>query len=180
MACRMATLYDEQMLVPHPHTGWRTAFYLLSANILSTPHTLITVAFNLGSYDEVPFVWNKPEFPYVYWTVRHLDSWITRDQLDVTCFVVSLFNAQHVSDVLTSETCWALNNEIIKQVTSSWSLFIQLPIFLILHRISRNYRSPYLCNSQFKKTYASNSLWNRCSVVQDGTKQEILTSCFIF
>ena len=29
-------------------------------------------------------------------------------------------------DVLTSETCWALNNEIIKQVTSSWSLFIHL------------------------------------------------------
>jgi len=29
-------------------------------------------------------------------------------------------------DALTSETCWALNNEIIKQVTSSWSLFIQL------------------------------------------------------
>jgi len=29
-------------------------------------------------------------------------------------------------DVLTSEACWALNNEIIKQVTSSWSLFIQL------------------------------------------------------
>ena len=28
-------------------------------------------------------------------------------------------------DVLTSETCWALNNEITKQVTSSWSLFIQ-------------------------------------------------------
>ena len=28
-------------------------------------------------------------------------------------------------DVLTSETCWAWNNEIIKQVTSSWSLFIQ-------------------------------------------------------
>ena len=29
-------------------------------------------------------------------------------------------------DVLTSETCWAVNNEIIKQVTSSWSLFSQL------------------------------------------------------
>jgi len=29
-------------------------------------------------------------------------------------------------DVLTSETCWALNNEIKKHVTSSWSLFIQL------------------------------------------------------
>ena len=29
-------------------------------------------------------------------------------------------------DVLISETCWALNNEIIKQLTSSWSLFIQV------------------------------------------------------
>jgi len=29
-------------------------------------------------------------------------------------------------DVLTSETCRALNKEIIKQVTSNWSLFIQL------------------------------------------------------
>jgi len=29
-------------------------------------------------------------------------------------------------DVLTSETYRAINNEIIKQVTSSWSLFIQL------------------------------------------------------
>ena len=27
---------------------------------------------------------------------------------------------------VVSETCLALNNEIIKQVTSSWSLFIQL------------------------------------------------------
>jgi len=63
---------------------------------------------------------------YVYWTVHHLDSWIKRDQLDDTCFIVSLFTAQHVLDVLTSETCWAVNNETIKQVTSSWSLFIQL------------------------------------------------------
>ena len=39
---------------------------------------------------------------YVYWTVHHLDSWIKRDQLDVTCFIISLFNARHVSDVNTS------------------------------------------------------------------------------
>jgi len=38
-------------------------------------------------------------------------------------------------DVLTSETCWAVNNEIIKQVTSRWSLFIQLAYFL-LHNFS--------------------------------------------
>jgi len=40
---------------------------------------------------------------------------------------------QHISrnllrmDVLTCETCWAVNNEVIKQVTSSWSIFIQPP-----------------------------------------------------
>ena len=39
---------------------------------------------------------------------------------------------QHIShkllrmDVLTSKTCQALNNEIMKQVTLSWSLFTQL------------------------------------------------------
>jgi len=38
---------------------------------------------------------------YVYWTVHNLDSWIKRDQLDVT-FFISLFNAQHISDVNTS------------------------------------------------------------------------------
>jgi len=31
--------------------------------------------------------------------------------------------------VLTSKTCWELNNEIIKQVTSSWSLFRHGDIF---------------------------------------------------
>ena len=60
-------------------------------------------------------------YSYVYWTVHHLDSWIKRDQLDVTRFIISLFTVQHVSDVNTSETCWAVNNEIIKRVTSSSS-----------------------------------------------------------
>jgi len=140
--------------------------------------------------------------------VHHLDSWIKRDQLDVTCFIISLFNAHHVSDVntpilrslrlicwviswvvllwydvcwcygvvrlgwfgirmqaeacirishqhtsnqsntthevtqqispkllrmdvLTSETCWALNNEMKKQVPSNWSLFIQLSVIIL-------------------------------------------------
>ena len=52
---------------------------------------------------------------YVYWTVHHLDSWVKRDQLDVTCFIISLFNAQHVSDVNTSILrnlrliCWVIS-----------------------------------------------------------------------
>jgi len=39
-------------------------------------------------------------------------------------------------DVLTSESCWTLKNEIIKQMTSSWPLFIQpLFFFYISHPI---------------------------------------------
>ena len=43
------------------------------------------------------------------------ESWIKRDQLDVTCFFISLFNAQHVSDVSTSILrslrliCWVIS-----------------------------------------------------------------------
>ena len=33
-------------------------------------------------------------------------------------------------DILTFETCWAVNSEIIEQVTSSWSIFIQQKILL--------------------------------------------------
>ena len=33
---------------------------------------------------------------------RVRESWIKIDQLDVTCFIISLFTAQHVSDVTTS------------------------------------------------------------------------------
>ena len=52
---------------------------------------------------------------YVYWTVHHLDSWVKRDKLDVTCFIISIFNAQHVSDVNTSILrslrlmCWVIS-----------------------------------------------------------------------
>jgi len=47
------------------------------------------------------FKWKGKE-SYVYWTVHHLDSWIKRDQIDVACFIISLFNVQHVSGVNTS------------------------------------------------------------------------------
>jgi len=44
---------------------------------------------------------------YAYWTVHHLDIWIKVDQLDDTCL-------KHVEQY------------IIKQVSSSWSTFIQI------------------------------------------------------
>ena len=47
--------------------------------------------------------------------LHHLDSWIKREQLDITCFIISLFTAQHVSDVNTSILrslrliCWVIS-----------------------------------------------------------------------
>jgi len=84
---------------------------------------------------------------YVYWAVHNLDSWIKRDELDVTCFVISLFNAQHVSDVNTSETCWALNNEIIKasdiKLVSLYStLYMFQTVFLSITRSSKLHIQP--------------------------------------
>jgi hypothetical protein len=44
----------------------------------------------------------REEKSYVYWTMHHLESSIKIDQLDVTCFIISLFTAQYVSNVSTS------------------------------------------------------------------------------
>ena len=53
------------------------------------------------------FIWRTMMRPF-------LGYWIKRDQLDFTCFIISLFNAQHVSDVNTSilrslrPICWVV------------------------------------------------------------------------
>ena len=63
---------------------------------------------------------------YVYWTVHHLDSWVKRDQLDVTWFIISLFNAQHVSDVNTSVLrslrliCWVISWVVLFWLDVCW------------------------------------------------------------
>jgi len=60
-------------------------------------------------------VFGVPE-SYVYWNVHHLDRWIKRAQLDITSFIISLFNAQQVSDVNTSILrslrliCWVISH----------------------------------------------------------------------
>jgi len=62
----------------------------------------------------------------VYWTVHHPDSWIKRDQLDVTCFIISLFNAQNVSDVNTSilrslrVICWVISWVVLLWFDGCW------------------------------------------------------------
>jgi len=71
----------------------------------------------------------KVELQYifcVYWSVHHPDSWINRDQLDVTCFFISLFNDQHVSDVNTSILrslrliCWVISWVVLLWFDVCW------------------------------------------------------------
>ena len=61
-------------------------------------YELFCLASLILSYPKVVQI--PPESPciYVYWTVHHCDSWRIKDQLDVTCYFISL---------LMSETCWA-------------------------------------------------------------------------
>ena len=67
---------------------------------------------------------------YVYWTMQHLDSWIKRDQLDVTCFIISLFNAQHVSDINTSILrslrliCWVISWVVLLWFDVCWCYIV--------------------------------------------------------
>ena len=58
------------------------------------------------------------------------DSWEKRDQLDVTCFIISLFNAQHVSDVNTSILrslrlmCWVISWVALIWFNVCWSYVV--------------------------------------------------------
>ena len=58
--------------------------------------------------------------------MHHLDSWIKRGQLDVTCFIISLFNAHHVSDVNTSILrslrliCWVISWVVLLWFDVCW------------------------------------------------------------
>ena len=80
--------------------------------ILSWRDTMFVKILHLVCVWQPDKVWLKS---YVYWTVHHLDSWVKRDQLDVTCFIISLFIAQHVSDVNTTILrslrliCWVIS-----------------------------------------------------------------------
>jgi hypothetical protein len=55
-----------------------------------------------------------------------LSSWIKRDQLDVTCFYISLFKSQHVSDVNSSILrslrliCWVISWVVLLWYDACW------------------------------------------------------------
>ena len=65
--------------------------------------------------------------------MHHLDSWIKRDQLDVTCFIISLFNAQHVSGVNTfilgslRLICWVTSWVVLLWFDVCWCYVVVIP-----------------------------------------------------
>jgi len=167
-------------------TDWKFSSGVIGRHFLKCAPTAKTI----HNKNLIHISLTKYIYSYIYWSVHHLDSWVKRDQLDVTCFIISLFNAQHVSDVntsihkslwlvcwviswvvllwfdvcwcyavvwllrmdvLTSKTCWALNKKIIKQVTSSWSLFTQINS---------------LCYHQLRKFHFINCVRNKQSEFQ--------------
>ena len=92
-----------------------TGYQLHSPVSPSHPLPCVTVCHNMSTGS------------YVYWTVHHLGSWIKRGQLDATWFIISLFNAQHVSDVNTSILrslrlmCWVILWVLLLWFDVCWS-----------------------------------------------------------
>jgi len=68
--------------------------------------------------------WNSKHIRTI-WTVDY-GSWLKRDQLDVTCFIISLFTAQNVSDVNTSILkrlrliCWVISWVVLLWFDVCW------------------------------------------------------------
>ena len=64
-------------------------------------------------------------YPYGGWSLhKEPDQYNTWNKFTISRKLLKM-------DVLTFETCWAVNSEIIKQVKSSWSIFIELNIVCI-------------------------------------------------
>ena len=76
-----------------------------------------------------------PPYPHYNVTPTHIEPDSTRE-------VTQRISRKLLRmDVLTSETCWALNKVIIKQVASSWSLFTQLSTKLFIATVEHRHLS---------------------------------------
>ena len=71
--------------------------------------------------------------------MHHLDSWVKTDQLDATCFIISLFNAQRVSDVNTSILrslrliCWVISWVVLLWFDVCWCYIVVWLGFCRIH-----------------------------------------------
>ena len=110
--CVLVLRYGSAVMVWYPYAGWSTGALLLNMfRMLVHPSSgacdLLWICFTccialvrcvlVLRCGSAGVVW----YLYTGWSTS-LDRWIKIDQLDVTCFIISLFTAQHVSNVSTS------------------------------------------------------------------------------
>ena len=103
-------LYQEIILIS-PNFCYLSTLHFFKLQIYLKLKLLLNAQVNLNNY--------------IYWTVHNLNSWLKIEQHDVIWFIIAILTAQHISNISTFETCVAVIIEIIKQVTWSWSTFIQ-------------------------------------------------------
>jgi len=92
---------------------WHTVLHEVKIHAISATLHVLSVYLHGQIYFQVShqcYSWILWDLITDTWTVFEMleihskktsshSSWIKRDQLDVTCFIISLFTAQHVSDV---------------------------------------------------------------------------------
>ena len=154
-------------VVWYPDAGWGTSASLFTAQHVSNVSTSIfrSLLFTIDL------------FHVLYCSVRK--STLNRKLLKM--------------DVLTFETCWAVNSEIIKQVTSSLSNFIQhnwrfLRIYyptngaerdlqyghwLLMLLVNINYCMPHSYSRTWRLFERTASSWNKVKCKLDATRQFI-------
>jgi len=80
-----------------------------------------TICWKTSQYERVSMELTKP--PVMR---KSSSSWVKRDQLDITCFIISLFNVQHVSDVNTCIlrslrlVCWVISWVVLLWFDVCW------------------------------------------------------------
>ena len=103
-------------------TMWRFCFYQTTSNTLkmvmdSVPEasrklhirTRLSVRENM-----IEFCRRESFKTHVYWTVYLLDTWIKRDQIDVTCLIISLFNASMQAEALVPQPAYGYHTTTAK------------------------------------------------------------------
>ena len=104
-------------------------------------------------------------FILYYFVTQEQDSWITIDQLDATCFIISLFNAQHVSDVNTSILrslriiCWVISWVVLLWFDVCWCYGVVWLGWSNKHKIYKS--KTFVSSVELKPYWKKNQLFLR-------------------
>ena len=119
--------------------------------------------------------------------------WIKIDRLDVTCFIISLFNAQHVSDVNTSIfrslrlICWVISWVVLLWYDVCWCYVVawlgwfvfRMQAEALLQPAFGYYTTPPQPNHTVKPTHIvpeQYNTWNNSTISRKLLRMDVLTS----